>query len=120
MDYPGVGPQHCHLKDIKRVEYVTATDEECIDAFMRLSRDQGIIPALESSHAVAHAVKLAKQLPKTETILVNLSGRGDKDVDYVVQHFGEVRRRGGQDGDARLGRRHGQLRVRRARQGLNA
>jgi tryptophan synthase beta chain len=88
LDYPGVGPQHCHLKDIKRVEYVTATDEECIDAFMRLSRDQGIIPALESSHAVAHAMKLAKQLPKTETILVNLSGRGDKDVDYVVEHFG--------------------------------
>ena len=61
---------------------------ECVDAFMSLARDQGIIPALESSHAVAHAIKLAKTLPKTETILVNLSGRGDKDVDYVVENFG--------------------------------
>jgi len=88
LDYPGVGPQHCYLKDIGRVEYKTANDEETIEAFMALSRDQGIIPALESSHAVAYAMKLAKTLPQTETILVNLSGRGDKDVDYVVEHFG--------------------------------
>jgi|TARA_B100000405_G_scaffold290009_1_gene239789 tryptophan synthase beta chain len=88
LDYPGVGPEHCYLKDIGRVKYETATDVECVDAFMSLARDQGIIPALESSHAVAHAIKLAKTLPKTETILVNLSGRGDKDVDYVVENFG--------------------------------
>ena len=88
LDYPGVGPQHCYLKDIGRVKYETATDVECVDAFMSLARDQGIIPALESSHAVAYAIKLAKTLPKTETILVNLSGRGDKDVDYVVENFG--------------------------------
>jgi tryptophan synthase beta chain len=88
LDYPGVGPQHCFLKDTGRVTYETATDEQTIEAFMSLSRDQGIIPALESSHAVAHAMKLAKTLPKTDTILVNLSGRGDKDVDYVVEHFG--------------------------------
>jgi tryptophan synthase beta chain len=89
LDYPGVGPQHCFLKDAGRVTYGTANDAETIEAFMSLSRDQGIIPALESAHAVAYAVKLAKTLPKTETILVNLSGRGDKDVDFVVEHFGE-------------------------------
>jgi tryptophan synthase beta chain len=88
LDYPGVGPQHCYLKDIGRVEYVTASDAETIAAFMSLARDQGIIPALESSHAVAHAVKLAAELPKDATILVNLSGRGDKDIDYVVENFG--------------------------------
>ena len=88
LDYPGVGPQHCYLKDIGRVKYETVTDTECVDAFMSLARDQGIIPALESAHAVAYAVKLAKTLPKTDTILVNLSGRGDKDVDYVVENFG--------------------------------
>jgi tryptophan synthase beta chain len=88
LDYPGVGPQHCHLKDSGRVTYETASDEECVDAFMTLSRDQGIIPALESAHAVAFAMKLAAKKPASETILVNLSGRGDKDVDYVVAHFG--------------------------------
>ena len=88
LDYPGVGPQHCHLKDSGRVTYETASDEECVDAFMTLSRDQGIIPALESAHAVAFAMKLAAKKPASETILVNLSGRGDKDVDYVVTHFG--------------------------------
>ena len=88
LDYPGVGPQHCFLKDSGRVSYETAGDAETVEAFMALSRDQGIIPALESSHAVAYAMRLAKTLPKTETILVNLSGRGDKDVDYVVEHFG--------------------------------
>jgi tryptophan synthase beta chain len=88
LDYPGVGPQHCFLKDSGRVSYETAGDAETVEAFMALSRDQGIIPALESSHAVAYAMRLAKTLPKTDTILVNLSGRGDKDVDYVVEHFG--------------------------------
>ena len=85
LDYPGIGPQHCMLKDIERAEYVSATDKECLDAFLTLSRTEGIIPALESSHAVAYAMKLAKTLPKDATILVNLSGRGDKDADFVAQ-----------------------------------
>ncbi len=88
LDYPGVGPQHCYLKDIERVDYETVTDEECLDAFMTLSRKEGIIPALESSHAVAYAMKLAATLPADQTILVNLSGRGDKDADYVADKLG--------------------------------
>ena len=87
LDYPAVGPQHAYLKQIGRVNYQAITDEECIDAFYTLSRLEGIIPALESSHAIAYAMKLAKTLSKDETILVNLSGRGDKDVDYVIEHF---------------------------------
>ena len=88
LDYPGVGPQHCYLKDIERVEYVSIDDDECLDAFMTLSRLEGIIPALESAHAVAYAMKLAKTLPKEQTILVNLSGRGDKDADFVADKLG--------------------------------
>lgn len=88
LDYPGVGPQHCMLKDIERAEYTVATDKECLDMFMELSQVEGIIPALESSHAVAYAVKLAATLPKDKKILVNLSGRGDKDVDYVASLLG--------------------------------
>jgi len=88
LDYPGIGPQHCMLKDIKRVEYVSATDDECLDMFMRLLRLEGIIPALESSHAVAFAAKIATGLPSDVNILVNLSGRGDKDVDYVADRLG--------------------------------
>lgn len=84
LDYPGVGPQHCHLKDIGRVNYEAITDDECLDAFMTLSRTEGIIPALESAHAVAYAMKLAKTLPADQNILVNLSGRGDKDADFVA------------------------------------
>jgi len=84
LDYPGVGPQHCHLKDIGRVSYESITDDECLDAFMTLSRTEGIIPALESAHAVAYAMKLAKTLPADQNILVNLSGRGDKDADFVA------------------------------------
>ena len=87
LDYPGVGPQHCYLKDIKRVEYVSATDEECLDAFMVLSRQEGIIPALESAHAVAYAMKSAKGIGKGRKILVNLSGRGDKDSDFVASRL---------------------------------
>ncbi|MCH3917292.1 MAG: tryptophan synthase subunit beta [Spirochaetia bacterium] len=87
LDYPGVGPQHCYLKDIGRVQYHTATDRECIEAFYGLSRMEGIIPALESSHAVAYAVKLAEELGKGKNILVNLSGRGDKDIDFVIEHY---------------------------------
>lgn len=88
LDYPGVGPQHCFLKDIKRVDYATATDQECLDAFMTLSRMEGIIPALESAHAVAYAMREAPAMGKEETILVNLSGRGDKDADFVAARLG--------------------------------
>jgi len=88
LDYPGVGPQHCYLKDVGRVRYETATDAECLDAFMTLSRTEGIIPALESAHAVAYAMKAAKTMAPEQNILVNLSGRGDKDADFVAQHLG--------------------------------
>ncbi|MCK5850865.1 MAG: tryptophan synthase subunit beta [Kiritimatiellae bacterium] len=87
LDYPGVGPQHCYLKDIKRVKYDTINDVECLDAFMVLSRVEGIIPALESAHAVAFAMKIAKDMPKDKTILINLSGRGDKDADFVANRL---------------------------------
>lgn len=87
LDYPGTGPQHCFLHDIKRVEYTTITDREAVEAFYALSRMEGIIPALESSHAVAYAVKLAQSLNKDKTILVNLSGRGDKDIDFVMHNY---------------------------------
>jgi len=86
LDYPSVGPEQAHLKTIGRTIVATATDEEAIDAFYKLSRYEGIIPALESSHAVAFAMKLAQERPK-ESILVNLSGRGDKDIDFVVENF---------------------------------
>ncbi len=88
LDYPGVGPQHCYLKDMERVEYVTADDQECLDAFINLSRTEGIIPALESAHAVAYACKLAKDMGPEQSILVNLSGRGDKDADFVADKLG--------------------------------
>lgn len=83
LDYPGVGPQHSYLKDQARVEYVTANDKEALNAFTLLSKIEGIIPALESAHAVAHALKLAPTLSQDKILIVNLSGRGDKDVDYV-------------------------------------
>lgn len=89
LDYPGVGPLHCYLKDIGRANYVCASDDEAIKAFFELSKTEGIIPALESSHAVAFAIKLAKDLPGDKTILVNLSGRGDKDVDYIIEQYGK-------------------------------
>lgn len=87
LDYPGIGPQHCYLHDIKRVRYESATDREAVEAFYALSRMEGIIPALESSHAVAYAVKLAKEIGKGKNILVNLSGRGDKDIDFVMESY---------------------------------
>jgi tryptophan synthase beta chain len=80
LDYPGVGPEHAWLKDSKRAEYVAVTDEEALGAFHELCHCEGIIPALESAHAVAYAMKLAPTLPKSAILLVNLSGRGDKDV----------------------------------------
>jgi tryptophan synthase beta chain len=83
LDYPGIGPEHAYLHDIGRAEYEIATDEEALEAFQLLSRCEGIIPALESSHAIAHATKVAKALPSDAIIIVNLSGRGDKDVDEV-------------------------------------
>jgi len=88
LDYPGIGPQHSYLKDIERVRYESITDKEAIDSFFRLSQEEGIIPAIESAHAVAHAIKLAGELDRDQTIVVNLSGRGDKDIDYVVETFG--------------------------------
>jgi len=87
LDYPGVGPQHCLLKDLGRVNYHSITDRECVEAFYGLSRMEGIIPALESSHAVAYAIKLAKEMGKGKHILINLSGRGDKDIDYVIENY---------------------------------
>jgi len=84
LDYPGVGPEHAWLKDIGRAEYVGITDAEALEAFHYLCRTEGIIPALESSHAIAYAMKLAKTLRPDQTILVNLSGRGDKDIGTVA------------------------------------
>lgn len=84
LDYPGVGPEHAWLKDIKRVNYVDATDQEALQAFRDLSQQEGIIPALESSHAVAYAMKLAKQLGTGKAIVINLSGRGDKDIETLA------------------------------------
>jgi tryptophan synthase beta chain len=88
LDYPGVGPEHAWLKDIGRAEYVSITDDEALAAFHDCCRIEGIIPALESSHAIAYAVKLAATLPKDKLILVNLSGRGDKDMHTVAQRMG--------------------------------
>jgi len=87
IDYPSVGPEHAHLKDIGRTGIGLSNDKEAIDAFYKLSQLEGIIPALESAHAVAYAMKLAPKLSKDQTILVNLSGRGDKDIDFVVENY---------------------------------
>ena len=87
LDYPSSGPEHAFLRDIGRVKYDVVNDEETIDAFFTLSRMEGIIPAIESSHAVAYGIKLAKQM-KHGSVLINLSGRGDKDMDYVLEHYG--------------------------------
>ncbi len=87
LDYPSVGPEHAHLKDIGRLTAGTADDAQSMEAFFTLSRKEGIIPALESAHAVAYAMELAKQRPH-ESILVNLSGRGDKDIDFVTEKYG--------------------------------
>ena len=87
LDYPGVGPEHSFYKDSGRATYVSATDQEALEAFVTLSRSEGIIPALESSHAVAHAMKLAPTLPKDQVMIVCLSGRGDKDVESASHHL---------------------------------
>ena len=83
LDYPGVGPEHAHLKEIGRAEYITATDEESLEGFILLSRTEGIIPALESSHAIIKGVEIAKEIGKGGVVVINLSGRGDKDVQQV-------------------------------------
>ncbi|MFI8687414.1 tryptophan synthase subunit beta [Rossellomorea sp. NPDC077527] len=88
LDYPGVGPEHSFLKEIERVRYTSITDTEALDAFKQLSQTEGIIPALESSHAVAHAVKIAKSMSMEESVVICLSGRGDKDVEQVKELMG--------------------------------
>jgi tryptophan synthase beta chain len=88
LDYPGIGPEHSWLKEKGRVEYVSATDDEAVDAFQKLCRLEGIIPALESSHAIAHVLKLAPTLPRDNLTVVNLSGRGDKDVPQIAERLG--------------------------------
>ena len=88
LDYPGVGPELAYYKDAGRFEFVSVTDEEALAAFQALARLEGIMPALESAHAVAHAMRLAKGLPRRQTIVVGLSGRGDKDVQVVSGALG--------------------------------
>jgi tryptophan synthase beta chain len=89
LDYPGVGPEHAYYRDTGRFEFVAITDEEALEGFQALTRLEGIMPALESSHAVAHAMRLAKPLPRRKTIVVGLSGRGDKDVHVVAKALGK-------------------------------
>lgn len=89
LDYPGIGPEHAYLYDTKRAEYVPVTDDEAIYAFEYLSKTEGIIPAIESAHAVSYAIKLAKEMSRDEIIIVNLSGRGDKDVAAIARYKGE-------------------------------
>lgn len=88
LDYPGIGPEHAYLHDTKRAQYVPITDDEAVEAFEYLSRTEGIIPAIESSHAVAHAMKIAGSMDKDQIIVVNLSGRGDKDVAAIARYKG--------------------------------
>ena len=88
LDYPGIGPEHANLYDTGRAQYVPITDDESVEAFEYLSRTEGIIPAIESAHAVAYAMKLAPTLPKDKIIVVNLSGRGDKDVAAIARYKG--------------------------------
>ena len=87
LDYPSSGPEHAFLHDIGRVKYDVVNDDETLDAFFELSRMEGIIPAIESSHAVAYGMKLAKTMGKG-SVLINLSGRGDKDMDYIIEKYG--------------------------------
>ncbi len=89
LDYPGIGPEHAYLHDIGRAEYVAVTDDEAVDAFEYLSRTEGIIPAIESAHAVAHAMKIAPQMDKDQIIVINISGRGDKDCAAIARYRGE-------------------------------
>ena len=88
LDYPSVGPEHAHLRQLERAYYTMATDDEALEAFQVLSKLEGIIPALESAHAVAEAIKRAPTMPQDSVLLVNLSGRGDKDLDTVINILG--------------------------------
>ena len=88
LDYPGIGPEHAYLHDIGRAEYVSATDDEAVEAFEYLSRMEGIIPAIESSHAIAHAMRIAGDMDKEDIIVINVSGRGDKDVAAIARYKG--------------------------------
>ena len=85
LDYPGVGPEHAWLKDIGRANYVAVTDEQAMAAFHDLTRTEGIIPALESSHAVAYGIRLAAGMSPEQSIIINLSGRGDKDINTIAR-----------------------------------
>ncbi len=89
LDYPGIGPEHAYLKDIGRAEYVPVTDDEAVKAFEYLSQVEGIIPAVESAHAVSYAMKLAPTMDKNQIIVICLSGRGDKDVAAIARYKGE-------------------------------
>ena len=89
LDYPGIGPEHAHLHDIGRAKYVPVTDDEAVDAFEYLSRTEGIIPAIETAHAVAYARKLAPTMGKDQIIVINISGRGDKDCAAIARYRGE-------------------------------
>lgn len=89
LDYPGVGPEHAHLYDIGRAEYVPVTDDEAVNAFEYLSRTEGIIPAIESAHAVAHAIKLAPAMGRDKIMVITISGRGDKDCAAIARYRGE-------------------------------
>ena len=89
LDYPGIGPEHAYLHDIGRAEYVAVTDDEAVDAFEYLSKIEGVIPAIESAHAVAYAMKLAPQMDKDQIMVINISGRGDKDVAAIARYRGE-------------------------------
>ena len=89
LDYPGIGPEHAHLHDIGRAEYVPDTDEEAVEAFEFLSKTEGIIPAIESAHAVAYAMKLAPTMDKDKIIVITVSGRGDKDCAAIARYRGE-------------------------------
>ncbi|HEY8424237.1 MAG TPA: tryptophan synthase subunit beta [Clostridia bacterium] len=89
LDYPGVGPEHCYLKDIKRAEYYAITDDQAVAAFEKLSKTEGIIPAIESAHAVAYVLEQAPKMSKDQIIVCNLSGRGDKDVAHIARYKGE-------------------------------
>ena len=103
LDYPGVGPEHSHLHDIGRVEYVSITDAEAVDATFQLSRLEGILPALESAHAIADAMRVAPALPPEHTIVVNLSGRGDKDLDTLFKAAPERFQNPAKTGDGKEG-----------------
>ena len=89
LDYPGIGPEHANLYDTGRAQYVPVTDDEAVDAFEYLSRIEGIIPAIESAHAVAHARKIVPQMNKDQIVVITISGRGDKDCAAIARYRGE-------------------------------